>query len=158
MTDKALADALRGLLDRDMRKTCQHDNTHRGGFLWEICDECGAQWADDEGGKQEWADPHEWVTARAALAAYDADPGPDLSDPNTVYLNMLRGTIAKPTLEQIIHIYGIDALCKALAPQIFALRLFAAKLLSMADDAEKQMFAVIGGDATTSFDDNDDAP
>jgi hypothetical protein len=53
----------------------------------------------------------------AALAPA-ASPAPDLSDPNVVHLNMLRGTIAKPTLEQIIHIYGIDALCKALAPQI----------------------------------------
>lgn len=43
---------------------------------------------------------------------------PDLTDPATVHLNMLRGTIAKPTLEQIIHLYGVDALCKALVPII----------------------------------------
>lgn len=42
-------------------------------------------------------------------------PTPDLSDPVTVHANMLRGTIAKPTLEQIIHLYGVDALTKALA-------------------------------------------
>ncbi len=29
-----------------------------------------------------------------------------LSDPDAVHLNMLRGTIAKPTLSQIAHIYG----------------------------------------------------
>ena len=41
--------------------------------------------------------------------------GPDLSDPIAVHANMLRGTIAKPTVEQIIHLYGVDALAKALA-------------------------------------------
>lgn len=64
-----LREALRALLDRDERNTCQHDETHRGGFLWEICDQCGAKWADDEGGKPEWKDPPEWVEARAALAS-----------------------------------------------------------------------------------------
>ena len=41
-----------------------------------------------------------------------------LTDPICVHVNMLRGTIAKPTLEQIIHLYGVDALCKALMPVI----------------------------------------
>lgn len=41
-----------------------------------------------------------------------------LNDPIAVHANMLRGTIAKPTIEQIIHLYGVDALCKALAPVI----------------------------------------
>ena len=45
-------------------------------------------------------------------------PSPDMSDPTVVHLNMLRGTIAKPSVEQIIHVYGIDALCKALAPNV----------------------------------------
>ena len=43
-------------------------------------------------------------TALRALAQ------PDLSDPAVVHLNMLRGTIAKPSLKQIIHLYGVDAL------------------------------------------------
>jgi len=62
-----LREALKNLLDRDERYTCQHEETHRGGFLWEICDCCGAKWADDMGGKTEWKDPPEWVAARAAL-------------------------------------------------------------------------------------------
>lgn len=37
-----------------------------------------------------------------------------LSDPNAVHINMLRGTIAKPSVEQIIHIYGEDVLRAAL--------------------------------------------
>jgi 6-phosphogluconate dehydrogenase (decarboxylating) len=37
-------------------------------------------------------------------------------DPAAVHLNMLRGTIAKPTVEQIIHLYGVDAICRVLSP------------------------------------------
>lgn len=48
----------------------------------------------------------------------DIAAAPDLTDPNVVHVNMLRGAIAKPTIEQIIHLYGVDALCKALAPVI----------------------------------------
>lgn len=33
------------------RNTCEHEDTHRGGSIWEICDSCGKKWADDEGGK-----------------------------------------------------------------------------------------------------------
>lgn len=33
----------------------------------------------------------------------------DLADPIAVHANMLRGTIAKPTVEQIIHLYGREA-------------------------------------------------
>lgn len=42
----------------------------------------------------------------AALAPTDA---PDLADPVTVHANMLRGSIAKPTVEQIVHLYGREA-------------------------------------------------
>ena len=38
-----------------------------------------------------------------------------MSDPNAVHINMLRGTIAKPTVNQIIHLYGADTLRAALA-------------------------------------------
>lgn len=41
-----------------------------------------------------------------------------LANPVAVHANMLRGTIANPTPDQIIHLYGVDALCKALAPMI----------------------------------------
>ena len=43
-----------------------------------------------------------------------------LADPIAVHQNMLRGTIAKPTVEQIVHLYGIDALCRGLQPAILA--------------------------------------
>jgi hypothetical protein len=64
-----LKNALRHLLERDERNTCQHEDTHRGGVIWEICCDCGSQWADDQGGRPEWKDPPEWVEARAALSA-----------------------------------------------------------------------------------------
>ena len=37
-----------------------------------------------------------------------------LADPAAVHMNMLRGTVAKPTVEQIVHLYGADALRAAL--------------------------------------------
>lgn len=67
----ALLEALKGMLHRDERNTCRHEETHRGGALWEICDSCGAMWADDEGGKPEWEDPREWTQARTAIKAVE---------------------------------------------------------------------------------------
>jgi hypothetical protein len=63
-----LEGALRGMLNRDIENTCQHEDTYRGGAIWEICCSCNAKWADDEGGKPEWRDPQEWDEARAALS------------------------------------------------------------------------------------------
>lgn len=66
---EALVDALEALLERDEQNTCRHENTHRGGAIWEICDDCGAQWADGQGGKPEWKEPQEWVDARIVIHA-----------------------------------------------------------------------------------------
>lgn len=63
-----LVEALKALLRRDERNTCTHEETYRGGAIWEICRACGARWADDEGGKPEWDDPLEWINSYAALA------------------------------------------------------------------------------------------
>ena len=59
--------ALRRLLMRDYRNTCTHDETHRAGSTWEICDSCGMKWANDRGGKPKWVDPPEWVAAWKVL-------------------------------------------------------------------------------------------
>ncbi|MCM4075457.1 LysM peptidoglycan-binding domain-containing protein [Pseudomonas aeruginosa] len=67
--NKAL-DLLRGLVSEVERKTCCHEETHRGGAIWEICDSCGAKWADDEGGKPEFAWPESVEKARAFLATH----------------------------------------------------------------------------------------
>jgi hypothetical protein len=64
-----LLEALERLLLRDMMNTCQHEETHRGGAIWEICDQCDAKWADDRGGKPKWQEPVEWTLAESAIAA-----------------------------------------------------------------------------------------
>jgi len=66
--NRELVEALEKLLARDQRNTCQHEETHRGGVLCEICDNCKVSWADDEGGKPPWSDPTEWIAAEAALS------------------------------------------------------------------------------------------
>jgi hypothetical protein len=70
-----LAKALKALLKRDEKNTCQHENTYRGGLLWEVCADCGMRWADERGGKPAWEDPPEWSQAYDALAKYDASEG-----------------------------------------------------------------------------------
>lgn len=64
-----LKEALENLLRFAECQICYHESTHRGGSIWTICDDCGAKWADDEGGKPEFKEPNEIVNARKALAA-----------------------------------------------------------------------------------------
>lgn len=52
--------------------TCTHDNTHRGGSIWEICDDCGDSWADDRGGKPAFKWPDCVEKARALLNGGEA--------------------------------------------------------------------------------------
>ncbi|WWT39560.1 hypothetical protein [Microcystis phage Mae-JY02] len=61
-----------------------------------------------------WVDEDTWfskpVTYPNAVEYLRADVvEARLSDPVAVHANMLRGTIAKPTVEQIIHLYGREA-------------------------------------------------
>lgn len=60
--------AIRILLAESERNSCQHEETYRGGAIWEICCSCGAKWANDEGGKPEYAEPKSWDMASAAIA------------------------------------------------------------------------------------------
>ena len=62
-----LRDALKNLLSYAERNECQHESTHRGGTIWTICDDCGAKWADDEGGFKPYCEPVEITAARQAL-------------------------------------------------------------------------------------------
>jgi hypothetical protein len=48
---------LKDITDYANRHTCLHEETYRGGLIWEICRQCGMKWADDEGGKP--ADAHD---------------------------------------------------------------------------------------------------
>ena len=72
MTDNKLADALRGLLEHVDRETCRHEQTHRGGSIWTICDDCGEKWADDRGGFIPYTDAVAVAQAREAIAEHDA--------------------------------------------------------------------------------------
>lgn len=61
--------ALADLLEYVDRNTCTHEDTHRGGAIWTICDGCGMKWADDEGGFVPHQDAPAVAAARAALAS-----------------------------------------------------------------------------------------
>lgn len=61
--------ALAELLEYVDRNTCTHEDTHRGGAIWTICDGCGMKWADDEGGFAPHQDAPAVAAARAALAS-----------------------------------------------------------------------------------------
>ena len=68
-----LRKATRGLLDHVYRETCTHEETYRGGNIWEICCACDCRWADDEGGKPEFAYPKCVQEAEAALSGKEAE-------------------------------------------------------------------------------------
>lgn len=69
--DKAV-EAFRVAMDHYERNICHHESTHRGGFLWTICDDCGAKWADDEGGFRPFEYPPEIEAARATIQSIEA--------------------------------------------------------------------------------------
>ncbi len=62
-----LREALEKLLSYAERNECHHENTHRGGIIWTICDDCGGKWADDQGGLKPYCEPSEITNARAVL-------------------------------------------------------------------------------------------
>lgn len=62
--------ALSNLVSYAERQTCMHEETHRAGFIWEVCDMCGMEWADDRGGKPDYVEPKEITDAYSALGAY----------------------------------------------------------------------------------------
>lgn len=90
---KELHDALSALLKRDMRNTCQHEETHRGGSIWEICSQCGAKWADDTGGRPEWKDPKEWGMAQEALDKAKAFLGESQPDSTATWVREARDSL-----------------------------------------------------------------
>ena len=66
---EAVMEVIAGLVYEVERNICPHEETHRGGSIWEICDMCGSRWADDRGGKPEFKWPEVVEKARAMLAA-----------------------------------------------------------------------------------------
>lgn len=69
LVNQRLLEALRQLTGFAMERECWHESTHRGGAIWTICDDCGAKWADDEGGKPDYIQPPEITEASAAIKA-----------------------------------------------------------------------------------------
>ena len=59
--------ALKALLAYSEKKICTHDETYRGGVIWEICESCGKKWADDKGGKPVFKYPNEILFARKII-------------------------------------------------------------------------------------------
>lgn len=60
---------MRALVHHIERETCTHEETYRGGAIWEICRDCGEKWSDDRNPKPEFAWPKCVEDARALLAA-----------------------------------------------------------------------------------------
>lgn len=68
---------MRDLLREHDKHICLHEETHRGGVIWTICDHCGRKWADDEGGFQPYEEPAAVTAAWAALKCEEiATPAP----------------------------------------------------------------------------------
>lgn len=67
MTRDKLYKALKDLLRYAETNTCAHEETHRGGTNWTICDGCGEMWADDKGGFKPYKEPPVFTAARDAL-------------------------------------------------------------------------------------------
>ena len=62
-----LVKALKNQLRWSEIKDCTHEETHRGGSIWTICDSCGMQWADDRGGFPGYIEPKEFEQSREVL-------------------------------------------------------------------------------------------
>ena len=70
-----LREALSALLKYAEINECQHDETHRGGVIWTICDGCGRKWADDRNPFKGYQEPAAITNARAAIAAHVPEAG-----------------------------------------------------------------------------------
>lgn len=81
--------------------------------------------------------------AERILAALEPQPAPDLTNPNVVHVNMLRGTIAKPTVEQIIHLYGVEAITPNQVDGSFGGDPVVKDALAAGDDMLAMMLALI---------------
>lgn len=81
---QVIKSVIQDLIDEVDRNTCPHEDTHRGGNIWTICDGCGAKWADDEGGFVDHVDSDAMMAARKMVSWIETDPG----KANDVNLNL----------------------------------------------------------------------
>lgn len=69
-----LPELIAKLVNEIERNTCMHESTHRGGVIWEICDDCGAKWSDDRNPRPEFKWPDCVTDAHALLARLNSSP------------------------------------------------------------------------------------
>lgn len=62
-----IIDIIQELLNESYRNTCMHEETHREGIIWEVCDRCGCRWSDDRNPKPPYSEPEIWVQAEKLL-------------------------------------------------------------------------------------------
>lgn len=70
-----LSSALKPLLSFAERQICRHEETHRDGLFWEICDNCGAILPVGKGGKSEFVEPKEIKDAYRVLGEIEKSLG-----------------------------------------------------------------------------------
>lgn len=70
---------LNNLVSYASQQICTHDETYRGGTNWEICHQCGSQWADDEGGKPPLSLPREIDAAYKIINKFNKMKNPEIT-------------------------------------------------------------------------------
>lgn len=94
MTPDNPVEVLRALLDYAAINECEHDETHRGGSIWTICDGCDQKWADDEGGFQPYREPEPIARAKAFLATATSVKAADIEAQAETYRMMHEDALA----------------------------------------------------------------
>lgn len=91
---------IRNLVDHIERNTCEHHETYRGGAIWEVCSDCGAKWADDQGGKPSFKWPDAVERAREFLLAATPAAAPDMVSVKQVDANKYCQILAALGMEE----------------------------------------------------------
>jgi hypothetical protein len=83
------------------------------------CCQCGAVGlsSDEDGGPECQLSDDRWTCSDRCYDRAIAG-GVDLSDPVAVHVNLLLGTIARPDIGQMLHLYGRDTVVDALGLQV----------------------------------------
>jgi hypothetical protein len=71
---------LSALLGYVEHNTCTHEQTHRSGVIWTICDGCGQKWSDDKNPFKGYIEPAQITNARIALISAEPASAPAQPD------------------------------------------------------------------------------